>query len=197
VTTLTAAELHRAVASLRRGGVVLYPTETVYGFGCDVRDGAACARVRALKGVPADRPLIALVRDLAQAAGMVHLTPDAERLARAHWPGALTLVLPGREGGTVALRASSHPVPQALIDGLGGAITSTSANRAGEPPPRRAADASWVGEAGPDVSLDAGPTSGAVGSTIVDCCGPRPRLLRRGDLPVDALVVAVEVGEDG
>ncbi len=197
MTTPTAAELDEAVALLRRGGVLLYPTETVYGFGCDASDDRACARVRRLKGWEAGRPLIALVDDLAQAATVAELGDVARELAEAHWPGPLTLVLPRRGGGTVALRASPHPVARALVRGLGRPLTSTSANRTGEPPPRRAGDARWHGARGPDLVLDAGATGGTVGSTIVDCCGPAPRLVRRGELAVEALAVPLGGDRDG
>ena len=118
-------------------------------------------------------------------------------LAQAHWPGALTLILPSHSGGTLALRASPHPVPAALIAGLGRPITSSSANRTGDPPPRHLGDAGWFGPQGPDAAVDGGPTAGRVGSTIVDCCGPAPRLVRRGDLAPDELACAVEERADG
>ncbi len=175
---------------------MLHPTETVYGFGCDGRSEPACRRVRELKGVAPDRPLIWLVRDLDQAREVAHLTPQAVHLAEAFWPGPLTLVV-RRGEGTQALRVSPHPVVGELLARLGRPLTSTSANRTGEPPPTTAARASWHGDRGPDVLLDAGPCAGAVGSSIVDCTGTRPKLLRAGDLDVARLLEVEEIDTDG
>lgn len=196
MTTPSVADLREALRVLLAGGVVLHPTETVYGFGCDGRSEAACRRVRQLKGVAPDRALIWLVRDLDQARDVAHLTPQAVNLAEAFWPGPLTLVVRGG-AGTQALRVSPHPVVDHLLAGLGGPLTSTSANRTGEAPPTTAARASWFGERGPDAFLDAGPCAGTVGSSIVDCTGSRPKLLRAGDLDVARLLEVEEIDTDG
>jgi L-threonylcarbamoyladenylate synthase len=182
---------------LTRGGVLLYPTETVYGFGCDPAAEAACARIGELKGWPAVRPMILLAANLEQAATVVELTPIARELADRFWPGPLTLVLPCRAGGTQAVRVSPHPTVQALVEAFGGPITSTSANRTAAPPPTTAETASWHGERGPDMVIDGGACAGTVGSTVVDCCGPVARILRRGDLPLEQLRQVVEVAYDG
>ncbi len=196
VTTPSAADIARALRALREGGVVLHPTETVYGFGCDARSAVACDRIRRMKGVAPQRPLIWLVRDLEQACAEADLSPVARRLAAAFWPGPLTLVA-DRGDDTVALRVSPHPTVAMLLADLDGPMTSTSANRTGESPPAAAADATWIGGAGPDVILDAGPCAGTVGSTIVDCTGARPRLLRAGDLDVARLREVEEIDTDG
>ncbi len=177
--------------------MLLFPTETVYGFGCDAADAAACARIRRLKGWAGPRPMILLVDGLEGAARVVRWTPGGRRLAQALWPGALTLLLPGRGGeATVAVRQSPHPVARALVASLGRAVTSTSANRTGEPPPRHIGQASWHGATGPDLILDDGETGGVHGSTVVDCSGARPRVVRRGDLDIDRLRAVMEVDLD-
>lgn len=196
MTTPNEADLHRARRILRAGGVVLHPTETVYGFGCDGRSEAACRRVRELKGSAPDRPLIWLVRDLEQANEVAKLSPTSIRLAEAFWPGPLTLVVEGSTG-TQALRVSPHPVVADLLSSLGGPMTSTSANRTGEPAPTTVSAATWFGASGPDAVLDVGPCDGAMGSTLVDCTGIRPRLLRAGDLDVARLLEVEEIDTDG
>ena len=138
----------RAIAALRAGGVVAYPTESVYGIGCDPRNRAAVARVFEIKHRPAHKRCILI------AAHPRHLEPfvDADapgfpEYAARYWPGPVTLVAPARDGapawlvgadGTVAVRVTSHPVAHALCAGFGGALVSTSANRAGRPPVRDA-----------------------------------------------------------
>jgi len=176
-----------ALEVLARGGVLLHPTETVYGFGCDAASEEACDRIRRLKGWPAGRPLLSLVRDRAGAEQLAVVTPAAAALIERFWPGPLTLVLRGREGETVAVRQSPHPLAAALVEGLGRPLASSSANRTGEPPPLRASQASWLGATGPDLVLDGGPCRGALGSTIVRCTGDGAELLREGDLPLDAV----------
>ncbi len=186
MTTPGADELRRAAAVLRRGGVLLYPTETVYGFGCDAANPAACELIGRLKGWAGARPMLVLVEDVAQAETVARWAPAARALAERYWPGPLTLVLSDRAGeGTVGIRLSPHPVARALVRDLGRPLTSTSANRTGEPPPRTLADASWHGSRGPELALDGGPCPGRLGSTVVDCTGSRPRVIRRGDLEVE------------
>jgi len=194
---ITASEIRRAVATLARGGVVLHPTETVYGFGCDAASPTACDRIRRLKGWQGDRPLIWLVEDAASVAEHAIVTEEAAALIEHFWPGPLTIVMATREGETIGFRHSPHPVIQRLVEGFGRPITSTSANRTGETPPKTAPEAGWLGSTGPDLVLDAGPCGGALGSTIVRCIGGQVELLREGDLPLSALTPVVEVDQDG
>jgi L-threonylcarbamoyladenylate synthase len=132
-----------ALAALLRGEVVCLPTESSYGLAVDARSARALARVTALKGGrPADSPFPLVVADAQAARDLAAVWPDAaERLARRHWPGPLTLVVPARPdlapelvgpGGGVGVRVSSHPLARALAAALGGAITATSANRSGQ-----------------------------------------------------------------
>lgn len=197
-------------AYLRDGGLVAYPTETVYGFGCALR-AAALARLAWLKRRGEPRPFLLLVRGPRDVPGL-EWTEEADRLARAFWPGPLTLVLRAAagdypaevlgEGGTVAIRASSHPAVMAVLDELGEPITSTSANLPGEPPAATAeAVREVLGMLAPDdpfLILDGGPLPPSPPSTVVAVTGERPRVLRTGAVPVDQLrQVVEEIDEPG
>jgi L-threonylcarbamoyladenylate synthase len=191
------AELRRAVAILRAGGVVAFPTETVYGLGADAENEAAVRRVFAIKGRPTGHPLIVHFADLGELDRWAAEVPDAAtRLARAFWPGPLTLILPKRPriaeaatGGlaTVGLRVPAHPVARALLAGFGGAIAAPSANRFGSVSPTTAAHVR--DDLGDDVDLvlEGGACDVGVESTIVDLSSGAPRLLRPGGVTLEAL----------
>lgn len=184
----------RAIAALRDGHLVVLPTETVYGLGARADDVRAVARVYAVKGRPADHPLIVHLPHGAPLRPWAAGVPAyAQRLADEFWPGPLTLVLPrggacGQHvtGGadTVALRVPDHPLTLAVLDGLAEGVAAPSANRFGRVSPTTAAHV--VAELGSrlnpgrDVILDGGPCRVGVESTIVDATGAAPRLLRPG-----------------
>jgi len=193
----SSAELEAAVRVLARGGLVAFPTETVYGLGAAADDPAAVARVFAAKGRPTGHPLIVHV---AGAAALFGLTPEvseaAARLAEAFWPGPLTLVVPrgpavhpSVTGGqdTVAVRVPDHSVALALLSAFGRPIAAPSANRFGAVSPTTAdhvrADLAGV----VDLVLDGGPCRIGIESTIVDLTGGPPLVLRPGGVPVEAL----------
>lgn len=175
-----------------------FPTETYYGLGADPRRPGGLQRVLQLKGrSAADKPLLLLAASLDQLAPWVrNFPPDFDRLTAHFWPGPLTLVLPAAtgipdelvgSGGGVAVRVSSHPLARRLILACGTAITGTSANRAGMPP---CADAAAVRAAFGDeiaVVVDGGPARGGQPSTLLDLCGPEPRVLRSGAIREAAL----------
>ena len=183
-----------AVAALRRGGLVGLPTETVYGLAADGENRAAVARVYAAKGRPADHPLIvhvAGVRSVDEWA--VGVPAYARRLAATFWPGPLTLVLPrGPRAGdhvtggqdTVGLRAPDHPIAQQVLAAFGGGLAAPSANRFGRVSPTDAAhvldELSDALVEGLDVVLDGGSSRVGLESTILDCTGARPVILRPG-----------------
>lgn len=186
---------------LEAGGIVAYPTETVYGLGCTLRSGAL-ETLAAFKG---DRPFLVLVRDRNDTTGL-EWTPDARRLADAFWPGPLTLALtaePGRyprqvvgPDGAVAVRVSPHPAIPDLLDAAG-RITSSSANRPGRPPARdgeaAAEVAAAVAEAGGRVLvLDGGRLPEERPSTIVRC-GATTRLIREGAISWTDLATVVDL----
>jgi len=200
-----AAALPTVVAHLARRGLIAYPTETVYGLG-SVTALAAVERLAALKGREPGKPFLVLVsnRRMLVAAGL-RLTDAAERLAAAFWPGPLTLVLPGGEGtlpdalrgpeGGVAVRWTSHRGAARLIQTLGSPITSTSANRPGQPslmeaPAIERAFAAAVEERTLLV-LDAGVLPQSPPSTLVDCTGNAPRIVREGAIPRQRLASIV------
>jgi L-threonylcarbamoyladenylate synthase len=202
----------RAAAVVRAGGLVGLPTETVYGLAADAENVAAVARVFAVKGRPADHPLIVHVSGPDQLDAWARRVPDyARRLAEALWPGPLTLVLPrtARAGDhvtggqdTVGLRAPCHPVARdllALLDGRG--LAAPSANRFGRVSPTTAAHvAAELGDLldpGTDVVLDGGASPVGVESAILDCTGPAPVVLRPGAVDADevARVGGVPVAE--
>lgn len=177
---------------LRAGGLVAFPTETVYGLGADARNAAAIRRLFAAKGRPADHPVIVHLARADMAPEWVSRMPAAAaRLADAFWPGPLTLVLPrathvldlvtgGQE--TVALRVPRHPIAQALLAAFGDGIVAPSANRFGRLSPTHAAHVrAELGDA-VNLILDGGPTDVGVESTIVDLSGDRPTLLRPGGI---------------
>ncbi len=206
-----AAAIPAAVTHLSRRGVIAYPTETIYGFG-STTDALAVDRVAQLKGRAPGKPFLLLVTGREMVAGVGLRLPDAaERLAAAFWPGPLTLVLPGGEHvlpdvlrgseGGVAVRWTSHPGAARLVAMLGSPITSTSANRPGNPPAVDGAEveALFADEVtrGRLLVLDAGLLVPSPPSTLVDCTGSVPHLVREGAITAAALrsvvpAVAVE-----
>lgn len=191
----------RAGRVLGAGGLVVLPTETVYGLAAAVSDGEALARVFAVKGRPATDPLIVHVTDVDQARSVVSDMPArAEALARHFWPGPLTMVLPRAGavpdavtagGPTVGVRVPAHPVALAVIAAARGPVAAPSANRFGHISPTTAAHV--LAELGDrldprrDLVLDAGPALLGVESTVVDLTGARPRLLRFGGVALEDL----------
>lgn len=196
-----ASGLAEAAQLLRAGGLVAFPTETVYGLGADARVGTAVAAVYAAKGRPSFNPLIVHLARTEDAEKYVVWHPAAERLAQAFWPGPLTLVLPLRDGhglsslvtaglDTVAIRVPAHPVAHALLSAFDGPIAAPSANPSGRISPTTA-DHVLAGLGGRIAAvLDAGPCAVGLESTIVGFDGDRPMLLRAGGLPLEALEAA-------
>lgn len=125
--------LKQAVTSIRNGGVIAYPTETVYGLGCDPRNAKAVGRIYAIKGREKKKPLLLVASSIAQVKKVARLTGASYKLARHYWPGPLTLVLPAKKGkNEIAIRVSSSKFVQALTRAYGFPIVSTSANKSGE-----------------------------------------------------------------
>ena len=190
-----------AVSALKEGGLVVLPTDTVYGIGADAFDNTAVAALLAAKGRGRDMPVPVLVGSWHTIEGLVYSVPNTAReLIRAFWPGALSLVvrqapsLPwdlGDAHGTVMLRMPLHPVAIDLLREVGPMAVS-SANISGRPAAVSAADArEQLGDL-VDVYLDAGPSEQQAASTIVDLSGAHPRILRTG--PVSAEAVAGVLG---
>ena len=205
----SAAELVAAVERLRAQQLVAFPTETVWGLGADAREPEALRALQRWKGRAPDQAISVLVPSQARAAAVTGcpLPAAAEALAEAFWPGPVTLIVPARthfapgvlgEGGALGLRCSPHPVAAALVaaaDEAGlGPLTATSLNRSGEPAAATLAEARALCSGGGAAALVADPVvdaSGAAPSSVVDCSGPRPRLLREGAVARDRLVTIV------
>ena len=199
--------IERAVAALRRGELVGMPTETVYGLAADAANPEAVRRIFALKGRPANHPLIVHVAD---AAALAHWTrdrdPRAEALAAAFWPGPLTMILPRAPhvtdevtGGqdTVGLRCPDHPIALALLRSFGGGVAAPSANRFGRVSPTTAAHVREEFPEGVAIVLDGGDCEVGIESTIVDLCGATPRILRPGRIGAAQLADVIGPVETG
>ncbi len=185
--------IEAAARCLRQGGLVAFPTETVYGLGADAGNGEAVARLYAAKSRPAFNPLIAHVASREAAHRLARFDAAADALAAEFWPGPLTLVLPKQSDcgvadlalaglDTVAVRVPAHPVAHALLAAFGGPIVAPSANRSGHVSPTCAAHVLADLRGRIDMVIDAGPCTVGVESTIVSCLDT-PTLLRPGGVP--------------
>ncbi len=187
-----------AVDALRRGGVIALPTDTVYGIAVTLDTPGGIERLFHVKRRPPDRGIMLLLDDASQAARIGVMTPAAAALAAGGWPGGLTVIVPQRRdrplppaltGGapTIGLRVPDHATPRAIARAIG-ALPTTSANLSGLP---EASDAgSILEEIGADIDLilDGGPARGGPASTVVDCTGDLPTVLRDGAMPRSALI---------
>lgn len=200
-------ELKEASAVIRSGGLVAFPTETVYGLGGDATNPEASRKIYAAKGRPSDNPLIVHIADFSQLRNIVAEVPqEAEKLAEAFWPGPLTMILRKNDvipyettGGldTVAIRMPSHPVARAFLQDSGCMIAAPSANTSGRPSPTTAQHV-WGDLHGKiEILLDGGPVGIGIESTIVDLSEERPMILRPGFITQEMLsAVLGDVGVD-
>ena len=187
------AAVAAAARSLREGGLVAFPTETVYGLGADATNAAAIARLYQAKGRPAFNPLIAHVSDLKAAERIANLNAQAITLAEAFWPGPLTLVLPRTRDcnvaelataglDTIAIRVPAHAIAREILRAFGGPVVAPSANLSGHVSPTTAAHVQSDLAGLIDLIVDGGAVAVGVESTIVGCFDT-PMLLRPGGLP--------------
>jgi len=197
-----AASAAEAARILAAGGLVAFPTETVYGLGADATNGRAVAHLYEAKGRPAFNPLIAHVLDSQAAKQLGRFEADAERLAAAFWPGPLTLVLPRAAGcpvaelataglDTIAVRVPSHEVARDILEAFGKPVVAPSANRSGHVSPTNAAHVLADLGGRIDLIVDGGATPVGIESTIVACLDA-PALLRPGGLPRAAIEQALQ-----
>jgi L-threonylcarbamoyladenylate synthase len=188
-----AASVATAARYLAAGGLVAFPTETVYGLGADATNAAAVARLYEAKGRPSFNPLIAHVRDIAAARQIARFDATAMALAEAFWPGPLTLVLPKTKGcavadlaaaglDTIAIRLPAHPLARQILHAFGGPVVAPSANLSGHVSPTTAAHVQSDLAGRIDLIVDGGAVDVGVESTIVGCFDA-PMLLRPGGLP--------------
>ena len=189
-----------AAGVLSRGGVVAYPTDTLYGLAVDPRSGEAVDRLYRVKERVAGVPLPLIAGSVEQALAVATFSEADLRLARAFWPGPLSIVLPASRilsrnilgpEGTVAIRVPAHAVARALALAFGCAITATSANRSGAQAAATATEAAAVGD-GIDAILDAGAAPGGAPSTIVRLNDDGPRLLRAGAIPWERVLTFLQ-----
>lgn len=183
----------KAAAVLKKGGIVAYPTDTVYGLGVSVSDRTAIERLRELKGRERKKPVSVIVEDVHHIKECGTLTPLAEKFAESHLPGALTLVIPANHhmpdtltlNGAIGVRIPNEPFCLALAKEYGKPYTTTSANKAGQGTPRNVEGlmehfGMRLGEI--DLIIDGGDRAGASPSTVVSCIGETPYVLREGAL---------------
>ncbi len=201
IDALAPEAIATALDVLRRGGLVAFPTDTVYGVGARAFDALAIERVYASKGREATKALPILLADLTGLPGITQmLPPEVLRLAETFWPGPLTLVVRKHESvpeavsrdGTVGVRVPDHPIALALLR-ASGPLAATSANRSGAADPLTADDVvAGLGNR-VDLILDGGRSPGGMPSTVVDCTSKPPALIREGPIPLEA-VLAVLAG---
>lgn len=196
------ATTQRAVAAqagqlVGHGGLVVYPTDTVYGIGTDPMNRLAIERIYEAKGRPAEKAIIWLIDDLDRVRTFCQIPDHARALARAFWPGGLSLVLPRlfpkAEGeSTQAVRVPNHAAALAIIGAAGGAVATTSANRSGSPSAQTAEEATEALGQHVDLIVDAGRTPGGVESTVLDLSTSPPTILRAG--PITATDIKRVIG---
>lgn len=188
------AALIAAAEVVLRGGIIAFPTDTLYGLGCSLFDVSAVEMIARLKRRDPSLAVISLIPEPRQAYGLaVEISEVASRLIERHWPGPLSLIfraapiVPARvrgAGGTVALRCPRDTLSRMLLDRIGGPVVASSANLSGQPPAETADEVVRVFGNQLDLVLDGGPRRGGQPSTLVDVSGQRPRLLRRGAVDV-------------
>jgi len=191
------AELSQALEALKKGEVVVFPTETFYGLGADALNEAAVEEVVSLKGRDPRNPVPVIIADGGMLRGLVaEVPPLAQKLASRFWPGPLTLVLPAKKGlpgsllnseGGIGVRVSSHPLATELSRGLGHPITATSANPSGKEPARTADEARAYFSTRVRIFVDGGRLGGRKGSTVVEIKGDRWRVIREGEISLEEL----------
>lgn len=193
----TRAEIIAAVFALKRGEVIAFPTETLYGLGADALNTAAVEKVFQLKGRDAANPIPVLVADREMLFTLVsEIPPVAEKLIARFWPGPLTIIFPARRdipgplvnaGGGVGVRISSQPIARDLVKALGRPVTATSANPSGQPPARTAHQARNYFSGEIEIFIDGGELASKTGSTVVEPVGDSLTIIREGDIARCAL----------
>ena len=195
----TEGSISRAAATIKLGGVVVYPTETVYGLGCDPANIDAARRVCSIKG-RAEKPLPLACSDMEAARRIVKFSPSAERIASRFWPGPLLLVLPSKViysiwvnhgASTLGVRVPDHHVARKLAELSGGVIVSTSANKSGAMPPTTSDEADRQVGNEVDLIIDDGPSPLKQSSTVLDLSGDEAWILRKGPISFEQIKEAL------
>jgi len=173
--------LAEAAKLLQGGGLVAFPTETVYGLGADATNPQAIARLNQVKGRPPEKPYSWHLYAPEQIRNVVPVVPPlAQRLMERFWPGPLTIVMPGPEGKTLGFRLPGHPIARAFLQACGVPVVAPSANRSGSPPPTDAQEVLAALDGSFDCLLDGGPTRLGRESTVVEVMGDRVEIRRQG-----------------
>lgn len=194
----TKGAIQSAAQVVKKGGVIVYPTDTVYGLGCNPFNEDAVKRLFRIKG-ERTKPLPILASNIKEIEKIAQTTETTIKLVKKFWPGPLTIVLPKKPSlpnivtcnlGSVAVRVPNHQVALELIRLSGGLLVGTSANKSGKKPPRTALDAAErIGEE-VDVILDGGSTPIGASSTVIDLTEERPKILRQGPIEIDDILKA-------
>jgi len=192
----------QAAQTLRAGGLVVYPTDTVYGLAADPSQPEVVQRIYEVKGRPDEKAIAWLVASLESVRSSCQVDDRAERLAKRFWPGPLTLILrrlhPSAEGlSTLGVRMPAHVATLAIIGAFGGPVATTSANRSGEPSAQTAPEALAAIGSGVDLIIDGGAAPGGTESTVVDLSEEQPRVLRAGAIPADQVDLALRSSDNG
>lgn len=196
---LPASEISSALDVLQRGGIVAFPTDTVYGVGATAFDNAAIESIYLAKDRPVEKAIPVLIGDMSDLDDIAENIPDmALRFAARFWPGPLTCVVPKKPTlppaisatSTVAVRIPDHPDARALLRAAG-PMAVTSANISGQPSPSTAQEVYDQLNGRIPLILDGGPTPGGIPSTLVDCTGSEPVILREGPISLDDLLSAL------
>lgn len=200
ILTADDAAIARAAQILVEGGVVAFPTDTVYGLGCDLFSPEAVGRIYAIKGRPTYLPLIAMFAETAQWSQVASVLPEYARTYMQHWwPGPLTVIVPARadvpslvlgEGTTIGMRIPAEPVALALLRRVGRPLATTSANRSGQPAAATAQEVEAQLGSAVDLILDVGRLLPGTASTVVDCAIDPPKVLREGPITAAMLGLA-------
>ncbi len=178
------AVIAEAARVLCGGGLVAFPTETVYGLAADATNPKAIARLNQVKGRPPEKPYSLHLYDAAQMAAFVEHVPElAQRLIERFWPGPLTIVMPSKDGKTVGFRLPNHPVSQLFLRACARPVVAPSANHAGDVPPTDGREVLAALDGQFDCLLDAGPTPLGHESTVVEVLGSRLEIRREGAIP--------------
>lgn len=198
-------ELTNTIAALKRGDVIVFPTETLYGLGADALNPAAVEKVFQLKGRDLNNPFPVLVGDIAMLDRLVASVPPlAQRLMDYFWPGPLTIVLPARQDiprplvsrtGGIGVRISSQPIAGALVRLLGHPLTATSANPSGKEPARTLSEAKQYFSATVDVFVDGGTLTSQRGSTVIEVAADHIKMIREGEISANALERVIGTGK--
>jgi L-threonylcarbamoyladenylate synthase len=187
---------------VRRGGLAVYPTETVYGLGCDPFNAEAVKRILKVKD-NRNKPLPVLAASIADADKVAFISSNGKRLAAKFWPGPLTMVFPKKPNfpdvvtfglDSMGLRIPDHDVALQLIGLCGGLLIGSSANRTGEEPPRRVQEISEELKEMVDVVLDGGAAAQGMPSTVADLTSEKPRILREGPISLEEILDALALG---